>query len=713
MYPRASSERVKYWTGQIDYARRRMEPMFRASEVLINQFYGDPSSERERNQLESTEEEHLGRTKAGIVYGWIDQTVANAVDRNPVFQLSPETDEAAQKIDPQNPSSPTLAYGASRIVNYRYRETNQLRVDERVFTDAFLCPYGVAKLGYTVDFDKRFQDFLQGEDVELVLDDPEDENLFLGVGTETRVTEFQDHRLHLASHLEYQQGGTLMASADSEGMISELLDQHCRIHRAFLKRKQPSQNTNVRFEAPFAVRWLPDMFLTDAFSQEGVQDARWIAFGWELPIDEVQSDPNYQHTKGLKPVRWKAAPEKFGDWSDGFDVVRGWEIWAKNFPVGRGNFQDLILTIAEDHDEFLNYHEEWPYTNLDDYPAEALVFQPGLRQWFYKSPLLMGGADSTQGLVNEILDSYLNIVRKTKNIWLVDPQSGITTTMMQDILSAPDGSVVEIPGLSEAGGKSVVPLPFLQEPPDRTQLLSIVQQMFDRSMGTPQPVQLSGTATESSIYEKRNTSRENRRSGLLSEFQVRKARKMWQLDTQYQPSRLFLLDKYAQTFVKMSPEMSRGEYSFSMDVTSHATAVSVERSQWMDLLNLFAWLTPVMIQTFGMPPNLPELARRLLVRGFNDRAVEEILPMLQQASDKIAQAGALGPGGAPEGGAPEGGGILGQGSGAEFTNPAASGAQEAVKDGRMVDANIGPLDRDTFNRAAPNAGRLEGAQERA
>ena len=193
--------------------------------------------------------------------------------------------------------------------------------------------------------------------------------------------------------------------------------------------------------------------------------------------------------------------------------------------------------------------------------------------------------------------------------------------------------------------------------------------------------------------EKRNTSREERRSGLLAEFQIRKARKMWQLDCQYQPEKLFLVDRNALQFVSLTPEVAEGEYLFSMDITSHINAESVERSQLMDLLNLFAGLTPVMMETFGAPPNLPELARRLLVRGFGERSVEEILPPRPQQQ----QGGESG--------------VMGQGSGTEFQNPAAQAAQEGVKNGRMVDRNIGPLDRDTYNRAQPSQGRLEGQQE--
>ena len=155
-------------------------------------------------------------------------------------------------------------------------------------------------------------------------------------------------------------------------------------------------------------------------------------------------------------------------------------------------------------------------------------------------------------------------------------------------------------------------LPFHSVPNEKTDIVAILQQMFDRGAGTPQPVQLpkTDTATEANILEKRNTARENRRSNLLSQFQTRKARKMFQLDTQFKPERSFLIDRNAEKFLELTPEMAEGEYMFSMDITSHSTSLSVERSQWMDLLNLFAGLTPIMMQTFGLPPNLPEVARR-------------------------------------------------------------------------------------------------------
>ena len=447
---------------------------------------------------------------------------------------------------------------------------------------------------------------------------------------------------------------------------------------------------------PYAVRWQPDLFLTDAFSLDGPMDARWIAFGWELPIDEVRANPAYRNVDDLEPSRYKDAPDKEGELeSDGFDVVRGWEVWARNFPAGKNKFRNLFFTIAEGNEKFLQYEEEWPYDRIDNYPVETLTFQTGVRQWFHKPPLLMAGGDTVQALTNEIMDSFLYTIRKQKNIWLVDPAAGIDRDILQDILDAPDGSIVEVPGLGEQGSNVIMPLPFLSVPSDKGGMLNLLQQMFDRSAGTPQPVRMPATetATEASIIEKKNTSRENRRSALLSEFQVRKARKMFQLDSQFRPEKLFLLDKNANQFISLSKELSEGEYLFTMDVSSQSTALAVERSQWMDLLNLFAGLTPLLTQTYGVPPNIPELARRLLVRGFNEKDVEDILPMLEkQAQTMQAQAATT----------------QGEGGTSQFANPEAQALQEALQNGRAANAGVGPLDADSFNRDLPSEGQQAG-----
>ena len=387
-------------------------------------------------------------------------------------------------------------------------------------------------------------------------------------------------------------------------------------------------------------------------------------------------------------------------------MVRGWEIWARRFPTGRtkrNKFEDLQLTIAEDNPKFLQKETEWPYDRIDDYPTSTIVFQPGLKRWFHKPPMIMGGGDTVQALVNEILDSFLSIIRKQKNIWLVDPAAGLSATKIQEIISAPDPSVIEVPGLSELGSGAILPLPFHQIPPEKGNMVNVLLGMFDRSMGTPQPSQMpnADSATESNIQERRNTSRENRMSSIISDFQLDKAKKMWQLDAQYQPKQLFLLDRNAEKFLQISKEMAVGEYQFTMDVTSHSTQLAVERSQWMDLLNLFAGLTPVMIETFGFPPNLPELARRLLVRGFSEKVVEEILPLFQQTAQNQANRPLP-----PE--------EVGEGPGLNPETEEGAAAAQAINNGRLQDRGVGPAQPETFNRdQSPSEGRTSGSAETA
>ena len=713
-YPKRKEEQVRWWLEHIAASRKVIKPHFDACKVLEKQYFNEPSTAREENENSgnTSTEEHARRTRSGIIYGWIDQSLANMLDRDPVFQLFPENRDAAEKIGQDGANNLTRAQGNAKIVNHRYRTTNQLRVDERCARDAFVFPYGVAKIGYEVDFDLRGQEILQ-DATELDFDEPAEENLFLMTGRAVLVKEEHDHAAHIESHVGMLQSAEFLSMGEDFARVAEdIIEEHIKLHKMFSKRINPATNVNVQREQPYAIRWKPDMFLTSAFAPEGLQDARWIAFQWELPLEEVEANPNWRvkDVDDITTFRPEWAPEHIGGKKfDGFDMVRGWEIWAKNFAAGRNDFRDMLLVVSEDNEDFLRDEDEWPYDRLEDYPAATVAYQPGMDHWFHRPPLIMGGGTSVQSLINEVLDSTLSTIRKQKNIWLYDDDviDGDTLTA---ILEAPDNTAIGVSGLSQlSGDRAIMPLPLLNIPPEKSELVAILQNIFDRSVGTPQPVQLpkTETATQASILEKRNSSRENKRSALLSEFQIDKAKKMWQLDAQFLPEDLILLDRHAHAFLTMDEEVVKGEYFFTMDVTSHATAISVERSQWMDLLNLFAGLTPIMMETFQLPPNLPEIARRLLVRGFDERATEEILPMLEQASQQLQSQGAIGPNGAGNGQV-----TGGPGAATGMANPAAEAANQAVGAGRGVDRAIGPLARDNFNRDIPNEGRQEGEAAR-
>ena len=618
-YPSTQKARIAYWQRQIDYATQKLKPVFDASDVLIKQYENQSSTAREANSESlNFQEGHVSRTKSNLIFGWIDQSIANLLERNPHFQATPQTPDSAKggKV-------------VSHITNYWYRETNQLHQDERCLLDAFLCPYGVKKLGWSSDVEQRLHDMIDqpGYDFE---DDVEGENSFMAVGDTPRVTDTQDHSLHIESHTQALQDPLLPPEAP------DVIDAHIKQHQRLWDRAQPDADSSVSWEAPFGQRWDPSDFLIDPYAQDGLKDARWIAFRWRKPVDDVKANPNYENTSGLEPTeRAENAPDMDPDLvDDDFGLVVGYEVWARDFPTSNGR-RNLLMVFAEGHDQVLRYEEEWPYETLDDYPCELLTFHGSIKSWYTKPGLVLAGADTVQALVNEFLDSFLSTARKSKNVILFDPES-VEKDEIDAILNAPDMSAFPVRGLSRGAG--VTTLQFGNPIQGQAELMNLLQMHFDRSAGTPQPVALPSqdTATEASIHDRRTTAREARRGNLLAEFQINTVRKFWHMTCQFRPDRMFLIHPKAEEWVTVDDEIVKGEYRFRINVTSQATAKALERKQWSDLLNLFAGLTGVFQQLYGQPPNLARLAERLLVHGYDDGAPEEILPMIAAMNDESA-----------------------------------------------------------------------------
>jgi hypothetical protein len=620
-YPKGSESRIEYWRRQIQYAEELMEPLWEASDVLHKQYVNQATTEREkREEQEEERENHVSRIKANLIFGWIDQSVANLLERNPAFLVTPRTRE-----------STTGSQTVKHIVDYWYRETDQLRQDERILLDSFLGPYGVKKLGWTVDYEQRIHDTV--ENAEFQLDTPEEEILILATGVDTRVTRDQDHAAFIDHHVSWLQDP--LNIGDLPETSEETIQLNIKIRKQMVERgEDPDRNTSVDWEAPFGVRWRPKDFLVDPLAQDGIRDARWIAFRFRRPVEDFQSNPIYDNTEDLEPTgRMEEAPEHEASElsEDDFGLVVGWEIWARNFPVGGKNRANMLITIADGHDKLLQHDEEWPIPTLDDYPVEVLSLNYTSETWYSKPALLLAGADNIQALAHEILDSYLSVIRKQKNALLYDREV-ITDDIIEELLAAPDMTAIPAPGLS---GKpsAVQPIQFGQISSDSGQLLGTIRQLFDQAAGTPQPVNMPGeqTATESSISERRTTAREQRRGNLLSQLQVNTARKFWQMTVYFRPERAVLIDPQANMWMDVDEGTARGEYRFSMDVASQANAIALERKNWMDLLNLFAGLTGLWQQVYQQPPNLAALAGKLLTRGYNIQNPEEIIPGMAAA----------------------------------------------------------------------------------
>jgi len=616
---KTQEERIEYWQRQIRFATDRIKPHFEAADVLIKQYQNDPSSEREQHaQDQSNTKTHLSRVKTSLVFGWVDQSIANLLERNPSFSVNAQSKDSVD-------GAPVV----TAVSNYWYRETGQRRQDERALLDAFLTPWGVKKLGWTTDVEQRVGDVihqLQGGEEYDFQDDVESETLFLLTGQPQRVMDGHDHDTHIEAHT------IALQDPEIDGVIAEIIKSHISLHKKFMDRADPDRNTSVQWESPFGVRWPPDDFLIDPLAQDGINDAQWIAFRSHRRLDDVRSNPNYENIEGLEAsTRPDDAPSGFsgGDMEDDFGMVEIWEIWARDFPFDDGR-RDMLWVMADGHDKFLREDEEWPYKTIENYPVEVLNLQNTVSSWVTKPGLAMAGADSIQGLANEILDSYLNVIRKSKNIILYDSDI-LEQDEIDNMLQAPDMTMFPVRGMSKAQGSAVQAVDFGRVPSEKGEMLSLIQQFFDRSAGTPQPIAIpkQDTATEASIHERRTSAREARRGSLLAEFQINTAKKFWQMTTQFRPERLFLIHPQASQWAEVSDDIAKGEYRFKIDVSSHQANLALERKNHLDLLNLFAGLNGIFQQQYGQPVNLAKIAERLLTRGYGEQSPEEILPMLQ------------------------------------------------------------------------------------
>ena len=623
-YPQKSDEkgRIDYWMRQIEWAQKYYQPYHEASQALINQYNMDPTTLREQmmEASKSGQTDPAIRVKANIVFGWIDQSIANIAANDPKFRIKPFNREGV--------GSETVV---ARISDYWYRETGQLETDRRVLLDAFLNPYGVAKIGWHTDIDATAEQ-LANFDPTQVHDDPEVENSFLIIGQATKVLPDQDHENHNEFHTQ------LLQTPELSPEVAMLLEAHIAEHDRFDKRGDPARDTNQKWEAPFAERWEPRMFLVDPLAKNGIKDARWIAFEWVRPLDEVKADPTLKNTADIEPQeRAMGAPDiNSRELLDDFAMVRGYEIWARNFPTDEFSRNNLVMNVVKGHDKFLRDDNEWPFDTMEDYPVEVLAFHQGIDTWFNKPSLVLSGGDSIQSLIHEMLDANLSVARKQKNLFLFDPEY-VDEDELTDLLNQPDMSAFPVDGLVDSNSRVVIPIDFGDVNPDKGDLIRVAEAFFDRAAGTPQPGRSPDpdSATEANIIDRRVSARENARAELFSGFQIRKASKFWQLTTEFRPDRIFIIDPKAELYVNVDDSVAKGQYRFEIDITSASAAQAVERKQWLDLFNLLSGSMQTFSLIYNEPPNLARVLELLLVRGYQIQDPDTIIPFLEQARSQF------------------------------------------------------------------------------
>jgi hypothetical protein len=629
-YPSESDKRIAFWQDQLKASQEFFEPYMKAGKRMVR-LYNNMSTTGREDELEwadQGDDENNMRVKASLVFAWVDQSVANMLERNPVFNVGPGNSIASE-------GAPVVG----KAINYWYNETGQYAQDRHMALDAHLLPFAVKKIGWNAVLEHQ-SDVYFGDVSDIVIDDVDEENQSLFEGVITRPIVNQKHDEHIGGHKE------LIASPGLDSETIQIVENHIKHHEELKSLEQPVMDTTVKWESPFGTRWQPDDFLMDPYASEGLTDARWIAFRIRQPLHWWKSNPNFSNLSKLKPNATlsidKAPKGKLGSLSfirnsrkkggefEDFCMVEGWEIWARDFPINDRDKRNMLITIPDGHDQMAQHEVDWPYDNIEDYPAALLNFTTNVKTFINKPILTLAGADNVQVLMNEFLDSMLYTMRKSKNLWIYDTNVFPDKSKIENMLNAPDGSVFGVENLQQfsSGSSPIIAMPFQQIPQDKEQFLNTIQNFLDRTAGTPQPQRniTAETATESSIIEKRNNAREAARANLFQEMQVETARKFWQLHQQYRPERQFLIDPRADDWAAVSEDIAKGEYNFRIDVAPRQASMAVERKNLLDLFNLLVGTIPAFLNLQLPPPNIAKALELLLRRGYDIQDPETLVP---------------------------------------------------------------------------------------
>lgn len=625
-YPKDDEGKIAFWESQLSLAEDHQRPYMEAGARVVKLYNNMATTLREKD-LDVWGTDNNQRVKGSIVFAWVDQSVANMVEPHTSFNISPKTSVSTN-------GSPVV----QTAINYWYNETDQDNEDYKMCLDAHLLPYAVKKLGWNAVLDAQNEIYFSNVS-DIVENDVDTENMILLGGDPTRPTIHQDHEAHIDGHL------VLLETPSLPEDVEDLARDHIKMHEELQRLgTQPEVSTTVQWEAPFGTRWQPDDYLQDPLATNGFKDARWIAFRIRQPLHWWMAQENFKNTSELEPNSFlrktHESPLQKENSFDDFAMVEGWEIWARNFPVGKGESRDILMVIVPGYKKIVREDFEWPYENIEDYPAALLQFQENIKTWLNMPTLTMAGADNIQSLVNEFFDSMLYTIRKQKNIWLYD-KNLFSEDEITNILNAPDGSVFGVDGLDDTRG--VLPLPFHEVPGDKQQMMSLIQNYFDRTAGTPQPIRSSSpeTATEASIIERRNTAREEARRFKFLKMKEETARKFWQLHQQFQPEREFLIDPRTSSWGQVDTEVAKGEYQFRIDVSNRAASQAVERKNWLDLYNLLVGTIPSFMKLGMPPPNVLKVLEMLLRRGYDIQDPEQFIPVSPEgftaAMEKLAK----------------------------------------------------------------------------
>lgn len=204
-------------------------------------------------------------------------------------------------------------------------------------------------------------------------------------------------------------------------------------------------NEYIKSESPFAVRFSPRNFIVDPECKEhDLSDAGWIGLKWVKTLSDIQANPKYKNTQGLKTnftIDTKFTSQANGVVVPGkvsqagkatiWDRVEGWDIWDKR--------KQKLITIVLEHDKELQ-NIDWPL-NLEGFPVETLSFNevPDEQLPLADIDIYM----SEQDALNRLSSLELSHVKRVSERKYLTEKGSISEDEKEKVLKGGDGATGE------------------------------------------------------------------------------------------------------------------------------------------------------------------------------------------------------------------------------------------------------------------------------
>ena len=521
---RISKEEIQSWRVEIENAEKFREEQFGKNSGNDTLLSG----------------ENLGYYDMGVSKRFMEEN--NIIDPVSVFNVvGPIVDNIIPTLSSKEPYIVSLpkrrneadqmsAPIAGEILNYHYKELGLKNVNKDVIFDGYVLGMGVCKIGYTTKFGTM----------------PTEENI--------------------EQEKKDREKSKFQKIKESLGLSKPKKEE---------VRENPELNEFIRSESPFVSYVNPYRFGIDPRAT-CIEEANYVFEEIPKRLSDVKKNKTYKNTSELKgePMDPKISKDIPESELDNFKIVILYEIHYKT-EEGIN-----ILTLAKNENEWKELRHDKSVYEMDGFQYEIVTFNKHRHRLYPISDITK--IRGLQDRIQQTLENILEQVDKYPSKVFVN-ETNLTVQGKQALENGGIGAVVYT---NEDPNKAVKEATFIQMKGDLVALIDKVLEIMMLMTGLTK-AQLLGitqaqTATEAQIGQGGMNLRLAEKSDIVSDFQARQVRKLWQVEKQFVDfeeidlitgeqsidpnTNLPRYSWVADIDSEMSEKLSKGEYRFLIEV---------------------------------------------------------------------------------------------------------------------------------------------------